>query len=210
MPLVPFDFLSARIPDLLPDEAAYAAAYAGLPDWRRRKCDGFRTVSDRFRSAAVWLLLRRLMAVHGLDADAMAVTENAFGKPDGVAGGGLHFSLSHAKDRVLAVIGPSPLGCDVERIAHARMEVVRECFTEDERRHVETFPEGEERDRAFCRLWVRKECYVKAVGRGFDLPPGSFSVTPGTFPAGWRCVEWDFADGYLGAACVGMPDIVRV
>ena len=42
---------------VLPDEGAFAAAYAALPEWRRRKCDVFRFEADRRRSVAVWMLV---------------------------------------------------------------------------------------------------------------------------------------------------------
>ena len=189
----------------MPDESAYCAVYEALPAHRKRKCDGFRFASDRFRSAAAWLLLKELLLAKGIDADRLPVTEDAFGKPAFDPAVGFHFNLSHAKDRVLAAIGDRPLGCDVERIGKTRADVVKLCFAAEERDYVLSFPEGPDRDRAFCRVWVRKESYVKAVGKGMSIPFKSFLAHPGAFPSGWSCEDLDFGDGSLGAVCTLSP-----
>ena len=60
-------------------------------------------MADRRRSVAAWLLLRQMLAERGLDADLLTITENEFGKPDFDSALGVHFSLSHAGDRVIIV-----------------------------------------------------------------------------------------------------------
>mgnify|MGYP003334273421 CR=1 FL=1 len=202
---ITMDVQSERIEAVLPDEGAFAAACAALPEWRRRKCDGFRFEVDRRQSVAAWELLRRMLAEKGVRAENLPVTENEFGKPAFDPAVGFHFNISHAKDRVLAAIGDRPLGCDVERIGKTRADVVKLCFAADERDYVLSFPEGPDRDRAFCRVWVRKESYVKAVGKGMSIPFKSFSACPGVFPSGWSCEDLDFGDGSLGAVCTLSP-----
>ena len=187
---------------VLPDEGAFAAAYAVLPEWRRRKCDAFRFEADRRRSVAVWMLLRQMLAERGLDAALLPVTENEFGKPAFDPGLGVYFSLSHAGERVMAVVSDRLVGCDVEKIAPFDEAVARECLTDAELATVKRASSGLDRDRAFIRLWVRKEAYVKAVGRGFRIEPKAVSVLPGEFPSGWRFRDLDFPDGYLGCAVV--------
>ena len=183
---------------LLPDEGAFAAAYAELPEWRRRKCDAFRFDADRRRSVAAWELLRRMLAVKGIRAEALSVTEDEFGKPAFDPPLGIHFNLSHAGERVMAVVDDGPVGCDVERIAPFDEAVARECLTDEELNRVRCLSSGFERDRAFIRLWVRKEAYVKAVGGGFGIEPKSLSALSGKFPPGWRFRDLDFPDGHLG------------
>ena len=189
-----------RIEAVLPDKEAFAAAYAELPEWRRRKCDSLRFEADRRRSVAAWELLRRMLAEQGVRAETLSVTENEFGKPAFDPSLGVHFNLSHAGERVMAVVGEGPVGCDVERIAPFDEAVARQCLTDKELTEVKRAPLGQERDRAFVRLWVRKEAYVKAVGRGFAIDPKSVSVLTGEFAPGWRFHDFDFPDGYLGCA----------
>ena len=192
------DLRCARVADLLPDDAAYESAYSRLPTWRRRKCDAFRFPDDRRRSAAAWLLLRQMLGDRGVYADSLSVSENAFGKPAFDSELNVHFSLSHAGERVMATVDDRPVGCDVERIVPFDEAVAGECLTDEELSWIGCQPSGPERDKAFIRLWVRKESYVKAVGRGLGIRLKSFSVLPGKFPPGWCFRDLDFPDGYLG------------
>lgn len=196
------DMRCVRVAELLPDDAAYAAACARLPEWRRRKREAFRFLTDRRRSVAAWLLLRRMLAERGLDADALEVTENEFGKPSFAPSVGVHFNLSHAGDRVMAAVAESPVGCDVERVAPLCDRVAEACLAPEEVAFIGAHPSGSLRDRAFCRLWVRKESYAKAQGRGLSLDFKSFAVLPGKEPPPWSFRDFDFADGHLGCVCL--------
>ena len=189
---------SERADVLLPDAASLAAALASLPDWRRRKAEAFRFEADRRRSVAVWLLLRQMLAERGLDADSLPVSEDEFGKPAFEASLGIHFNLSHGGERVMAAVSDRPVGCDVERIVPFDEGVARECLTDRELTWVKRAQPGSDRDRAFIRLWVRKEAYVKAVGRGLGIDLKSVSLLPDESPQGWSFRDFDFADGHLG------------
>lgn len=160
-------------------------------------------MADRWRSVAAWLLLRRLLAERGLSADSLPITVNVYGKPDFKTEVGVHFSLSHAEDRVMAAISSASVGCDVERwgAGSGRWEVEgRGCLTADEKAHLAACHETD-RDRAFIRLWVRKESYVKAVGEGMGIDPSSFSALSAPPASGWRWRDFDFGDNYFGSIC---------
>ena len=60
---------------------------------------------------------------------------------------------------------------------------------------------GAARDRAFIRLWVRKESYVKAVGRGLDIDLSTFSALDMPPSSGWIWHDFDFGDGHIGCVC---------
>ena len=189
---------SERVDVLLPDGASLAAAVASLPEWRRHKAEAFRFEADRRRSVAAWLLLRQMLAERGLDADSLPVSEDKFGKPTFEAAHGIHFNLSHGGERVMAAVSDRPVGCDVERIMPFNEGVARECLTDRELTWVKRAQPGSDRDRAFIRLWVRKEAYVKAVGRGLGIDLKSVSLLPEESPQGWSFRDFDFADGHLG------------
>ena len=194
------DTRCARVADILPDDVAYESAYARLPTWRRRKCDSCRFMPDRCRSVAAWLLLRQMLVERGLDADALPVVENEFGKPAFASSIGLCFSLSHAGDRVMVAVSDAEVGCDVERIVPIDDGLMRMSLVDAERTHLAALP-GEARDRAFIRLWVRKESYVKAIGRGLDIAFSTFSAlkTPPFSDLTWQ--DFVFDDGHLGCVC---------
>lgn len=194
------DLRCVRVADILPDDAAYESAYSRLPAWRRRKCDAFRFAADRRRSVAVWVLLRQMLAERGFDADSLEVSENAFGKPAFDPSVGLHFSLSHAGDRVMAAVSDAEVGCDIERVAPIDVGMMKASLAAVERAHLATLS-GEARDREFFRLWVRKESYVKAVGRGLDIGLSTFSALDRPPSPGWSWQDFDFGDGHLGCSC---------
>ena len=195
----------ARIRDLLPDGAAFAAALAELPDWRRRKCDALVREADRRRSVAAWLLLRRLLAEEGVRAETLSVSENGFGKPAFDALPDVHFSVSHSDDRVMAAVFVRPVGCDVERIASADGAVVRAALSPGERAALADLPAGPDRDRAFTRLWVRKECLAKAIGRGLSDGPAALEVPADGDLPDWAFRDFDWGDGSLGCVCWRQP-----
>lgn len=167
---------SKRVEELIPDDAAYAAAQDVLPADRRAKCAALRFKADRFASAAAGLLLEELRAAHG----------------------GTHASVSHTAGRVMAAVADGPVGCDVERIVPVRDAVVRAALSPRELAALASLS-GPARDREFCRLWTRKESYVKALGTGFVDEPRTVPALADDLPEGWTIREFDFGDGSLGA-----------
>lgn len=185
---------------LLPDDVAYESAYSNLPMWRRRKADAFRFPADRRRSVAVWVLLRQMLAERGLDADLLPVTEGGFGKPAFDPALGIRFSISHAGDRVMAAVSDVEVGCDVERIVPVDGGMLKASLTDAEQEGLAPLS-GADRDRAFIRLWVRKESYAKAVGRGLNIDLSGFSAQGVPPETGWTWRDFDFGDGHLGCVC---------
>ena len=185
---------------VLPDESAERAAYAALPAWRRRKAEAFRFAADRRRSVAAWVLLRQMLAERGLDADSLPVTEGEFGKPAFDPALGIRFSISHAGDRVMAAVSDAEVGCDVERIVPIDGAMLEAGLTDAERAGLATLS-GADRDRAFIRLWVRKESYAKALGRGVDVGLSGISAQDASPAFGWTWRDFDFGDGHLGCVC---------
>ena len=182
---------------LLPDDAAFAAAYAALPQWRRKKCDALRFNADKRRSIAAWLLLKRLCAEVGFDAASSEVLEEADGKPFFTASGAPCFSLSHSGGMVMAAVADGPVGCDVERIAPVPDGVPERCLAAEELEFLAGRPD---REREFCRLWVRKESALKALGTGFLKDPRGYSVLADTAPEGVSISDFRIADPAYSAA----------
>ena len=185
---------------ILPDESVYRSAFAALPEWRRRKAVSFRFAADRRRSVAAWLLLRRMLAERGIDADVLEVSEDEFGKPRFTSRGDVHFNVSHSGDRVMAAVSDAEVGCDVERIMRIDDGMLKLSLVDAERTRLAAFS-GEARDREFIRLWVRKESYVKAVGEGMDIGLSTFSALDTPPSSDWVWQDFDFGDGHLGCVC---------
>ena len=182
---------------LLPDAAAFAAAYAALPEWRRKKCDAFRFDADKRRSVAAWLLAARLLKESGFDAGSSEVAENEFGKPFFTASGAPRFSLSHAGEMVMAAVADEEVGCDVELVAPVQDGVPQGCLTAEELAFLEN---RADREREFCRLWVRKESALKALGTGFLREPCGYSVLADAAPEGVMISDCEVSDPAYCAA----------
>lgn len=90
----------------------------------------------------------------------------------------LRFNLSHVDDLlIIAVAAGVEVGIDSERIAAEKPvhEMARLVFSQREQEELRALPASEQLH-AFYRCWVRKEACLKACGRGFSLPGGSFDV----------------------------------
>lgn len=134
---------------------------------------------DRRRSIVAWGLLR--MTIGGLvgkDPASLELRRDSMGKP--VLEGGPSFNLSHSGEHILIAAAPEGrVGVDVE--------VVRPLPDVDTLAEMTLAPDEVEslgaldpsqRERAFFRIWTRKEALIKALGAGLSIPLNSFSVSP--------------------------------
>jgi 4'-phosphopantetheinyl transferase len=95
------------------------------------------------------------------------------------AGTGINFSLSHSGGKILYAFATGrKVGVDIEKIEPEKCDatVAHTIFTHQELGEWWSLPE-QLRARGFFCGWVRKEAFVKAVGRGMSLDLKSFSVT---------------------------------
>jgi 4'-phosphopantetheinyl transferase len=137
--------------------------------------------------AARWLLARAL----DRRPEELAFSPDLRGKPQ-LRDGSLQFNLSHSGPWALLGVSRSrAIGVDVEelRAVPEAEALARDHFTAAERDAWEASgPEA--RDRAFLRVWTRKEACAKALGAGLLVPPRGLDVgaSPGprrvTVPAG--------------------------
>jgi 4'-phosphopantetheinyl transferase len=123
-----------------------------------------RTTLSRYadRPPADWRFVRSRDGKPGIDPHT--------GPPD------LTFNLAHtAGVALLAVARGSEVGVDVERRDRAvkARELICRYFSPAEKAVLEKLPEARLGDRFFL-YWTLKEAAVKALGRGFALPLGSF------------------------------------
>ncbi|MGH2485818.1 MAG: 4'-phosphopantetheinyl transferase family protein [Ktedonobacterales bacterium] len=77
----------------------------------------------------------------------------------------------------MAVGPPVRLGVDLELLRDG-WEDVAPLLATAEQAFIATRAPTEQR-KAFYHVWTRKEAYLKAIGRGLEVAPCSFSVVPG-------------------------------
>ena len=140
--------------------------------WRR-----FVAAEDRRDYAAAHALVRRTLsdAVPGIAPEAWRFKRAASGKPylasNDTGAPPLHFSLSHTRGLVSAVVSQAVVGVDAEgepRCDDLALLIDRVCSL-DERRQIAALAPAEWAMR-FFDVWTLKEAYVKALGVGIGAP----------------------------------------
>ncbi|MCD8087870.1 MAG: 4'-phosphopantetheinyl transferase superfamily protein [Oscillospiraceae bacterium] len=163
---------------LLPEYAALL-----LPAWRRERVAGLRRPAAQEESIWTGLLWRWAMEVNGFDPD-MDISCLPAGKPV-AADGTVFFSLSNSGPLVLCAIGNAPVGADVQQTRPVKLTIARR-FHPEEQTWLTAQPETEQ-ERAFFRLWTRKEAWVKAASNEEFLSLSQYNVIK-SLP------EWVFMD----------------
>lgn len=162
-----------------------------LPLWRREKAARLRHPPARAESIWTGLLWRYAMEQNGLSPDR-EVTCLPAGKP---VTADVFFSLSNSGPYALCALGDAPVGADVQQVKPVSPSIAR-FFHPSEIAWLDGQPE---RERAFFRLWTRKEAWVKAASAGERL---SLSQTDVIHPLqDWQFMEYNISDQYLAALC---------
>lgn len=99
---------------------------------------------------------------YGKPMPEIAVTDR--GKPYFVTGDA-HFSISHTKRRAFCVLHSKPVGIDAEETDRdIDLGLADKILSAPEKRRYAAAPDQKA---ALLRLWVLKEAYAKATGRGW-------------------------------------------
>jgi len=138
----------------------------GLFPERMKRAMAFRQQEDTLRCMAAGALTALV-----LGAKESELSYNPWGKPCWECGD-LCFSLSHSGDYALLATDETEVGTDIEKNAPVEEAVAARVFTGEE---LAWMGESEAR---FYALWTMKESVMKLDGRGFSLPPESFSALP--------------------------------
>lgn len=139
-------------------------AIALLPKERRKRAVRYRQETDRKNCVVAYLLLKfALRECFGIRE--FELEYGVWGKPYVKDWPGIFVSLSHCKKGCAVAVSDCPVGIDMEEVRSFSWEIAkRVCCL----RELQILREvgKEERDRAFIRMWVGKESYVKWLGTG--------------------------------------------
>lgn len=72
----------------------------------------------------------------------------------------------------LLAVSDEEVGADIEASKKVRPNVLKRCFSDEEKAFAEASPEN------FAKVWVLKEAAIKFLRKGMSLPLKSFSVLP--------------------------------
>jgi 4'-phosphopantetheinyl transferase len=139
--------------------------------------------ADRSRYVSTHGALRAVLGQYlGRRPGEIILEQGEYGKPfvsKSINPKGITFNLSHSEDLCLIALAQSrALGIDIEKLRDIVdcMELAAKYFSEEEKQSLLALPTSE-RPLAFFCTWTRKEAYVKATGRGLDIPLDEFSVS---------------------------------
>lgn len=152
---------------------------------RREKLARLSSEDDKRRCAGAELLLMRMLGL----SQPPEYSFGEHGKPYIV--GCPHFSLSHSGKYVICAVADTPVGVDIEAPRPGSAALARRFFTPREQALVKS-------DEDFCRVWVQKESYVKALGTGLAQGLSSFDVSE-LEDCTVKTAEYD---GYYIAVCL--------
>ncbi len=165
---------------------------------RQKKARGIRDERARAASLAAGLLLKYGLCRCGVPSAELQYTEK--GKPY-LAGGALHFSLSHSGEYAACAIDLNPVGVDIQKIVPVSERAVSRFCTASEQRYLRGSRDFE---RDVIRLWALKESWLKAAGKSAaDMFAAAFILRGNAIegPAGFIYRLYEDIPGYILAIC---------
>ena len=188
------------------DEECYQKYFAALPAFRQEKARKLLFQKDRAQSAGAWLLLEEIRKRYKISDRAV-------------------YNLSHSGDYVLCSIDTDAregvqLGCDIEKVQKARMELAKRFFCRSEYEDIFRCDSKEARAEKFCRYWVLKESFMKATRKGMAMDMRSYEIgwdqggkpviarKPEEYADAYYCREYRMRGVHAAmAVCTTDPDI---
>jgi 4'-phosphopantetheinyl transferase len=158
-----------------PDPKGNEGVLKGIPIWRQEKILRYLMPQDRKLSLGVWRLLEKALELNGVSVSEVTADDKGKLKCPHVS-----FSLSHSDDMALCVVAKNAIGCDIERVEKAPLNVAEKFFTPSEQGYVLSGASQEEVSRRFFIVWTLKESYLKMTGEGIGFSPSRLSVDIGT------------------------------
>lgn len=146
----------------------------------------------------------------GVPFQNIRIKKGVFGKPF-LEGGERHFNISYSKNMLLIATDNTPIGVDIEYVKEIREidSLVQHFYSKEKHSFYKT--KNSEKLQFFYRLWVLKESYIKAIGKGLSCSLDSFYIHMDKTGASLICseekdIDWKFkiyslSKGYVLAIC---------
>lgn len=156
-----------------------------VSEYRYQKAVGYKNVSDRLLSIGAELLLSKYLG------RKPCYTVDIYGKPTGEI---VNFNFSHSGNITICGVSDNAVGVDVEKIREVNIDIAKRKFCKEE---YNAIINSNDQNNAFFEYWVKKESYLKALGKGLRVPLNKFDTD--------KICDWDFytyhIEGYKICAC---------
>jgi len=173
-------FVDVWYGDILTEEVEQKKCWEMLNEGEREKAMTFLRPELQQKYIKTRGILRKVLSSYlNIEPQQIQIKVGQYGKPylDEYP---FHFNLSHSKNKfVIAVSNCSEVGVDIEE-ARKRTNLaglVDKCFSQQEQLFWHSLSEQQKIPVFYC-FWVRKEAFVKAVGRGIALGLDQCVVNP--------------------------------
>lgn len=174
------------------------------------------TIAERFKFAEA---RKRYIISHGILRQLLAerVNESAanlridkaeFGKPFLPDHPEISFNMSHSGDILaIAISSLCRLGIDVEyyKTRNTWEGLVKKCFAPEEADYWHSL-DNAERSHVFYQFWVKKEAFVKAVGKGITLGLNQCVVNPDDLSSFLRVPKLSGSENKWQIYAMDLPD----
>lgn len=149
----------------------------------RKRAERFKFDKHRHKYIAARGQLRIVLGRYlKVPPQSLTFSYNEFGKPylfGSVGSPLIQFNMSHSHELgLIAIHKKREVGVDIEwqRPGFAGLKIARRFFSASEVEALEQLP-AEQQEKAFFLCWSRKEAYIKARGRGLNIPLDQFDVS---------------------------------
>ena len=157
----------------------------------------FRFDIDKKLSLLADLFVRYLACTTlNLYNDDLTFDKNDYGKPSLVGFPNFQYNVSHTRNAIAIGLSGESIGVDVEKTKPADLKIAERFFVKNEYLHI--LSRQENQDTAFCKIWTKKEAYIKWIGKGLSLPLTSFDVTDTAFIGRLSTIE---LNSYIVSVC---------
>jgi len=164
--------LKKRIP-----ESVFDKLFSFVSSDKQSRCKRFLRIEDAERLLVADALVRHYICCKYKYQNNMLLFENnAYGKPFLKNNSNVHFNITHSGEWVAAAFDQNEIGIDVEKIKSIDIKIAKRFFSEKEYQNLMKY-KGIDRNAYFFDLWVLKESYIKAVGKGLYMGLDTFSFS---------------------------------
>ncbi|MFD3445562.1 4'-phosphopantetheinyl transferase family protein [Microbacteriaceae bacterium 4G12] len=135
-----------------------------------------KTYEDIMREIACDILVQNIVHEKYGMKNTIEWGYSSYGKPFIHNLSSFQFSLAHAGEWVVCAVDTQPVGIDIEYAQAVDFQAIQYLFSSQEQKWWKEIPENK-RLETFYRIWIGKESYVKATGRGVSKNFSSFTVS---------------------------------
>jgi 4'-phosphopantetheinyl transferase len=157
------------------NERIFAFLFKISSEERRSRACKFLKKVDAYRCLIAESLLKYCFLDAGIDNSIKICVDPNNGKPC-LRNSSHQFNISHSGDWVVCAIDHKEIGIDIEKIHEVDRNLAVRFFSSAENEMLSHCRNKEEYLNLFFEMWVLKESYIKAIGKGLSCKLDSFST----------------------------------